>query len=145
MSAPLIAKRPPPNFVLCTDRWTQPFWDAARQHRLVAARCASCGHFRMPPTPFCPNCRSQDIHWSTLRGEGLVYSYTVVSRAVLEGMDQHIPYVPAVVSLPDADGVRLISNVVDAPIDSIRVGSPVRVVWDQISPHVVVPRFTLIV
>ena len=97
----------------------------------------------MPPTPFCPNCRSQDIHWTTLSGEGVIYSYTIVSRALLEGMDQHIPYAPAVITLPDADGVRLISNVVDAPIDSIRVGCPVQVVWDDISNDVAVPRFIL--
>jgi uncharacterized OB-fold protein len=142
----LIAQRPPTaGFVLSTNQWTQPFWDAAREHRLVAARCAECGRFRMPPTPFCPNCRSQAIQWTTLSGLGTVYSYTVVSRAMLAGMDECLPYVPAVISLPDAGGVRLVSNVVDAPIEEIRVGREVRVVWDDAPEGAVLPRFALVV
>jgi uncharacterized OB-fold protein len=35
------------------DDATQPFWDAARQDRLVAPRCTNCGTFRLPPAPFC--------------------------------------------------------------------------------------------
>ena len=29
----------------------------ASEHRLVAPRCTNCGEFRMPPAPFCYNCR----------------------------------------------------------------------------------------
>jgi uncharacterized protein len=98
----------------------------------------------MPPTPFCPNCRSQAIHWVTLSGRGTVYSYTVVTRAVLAGMDEFLPYVPAVISLPDAGAVRLVSNVVDAPVAEIRVGSEVQVVWEDAPEGVVLPRFVLV-
>ena len=94
------AKRPPPElFKLSTNAWTQPFWDAAANHTLVAARCAHCGHFRMPPTPFCPRCQSQRIDWPVLSGRGEVYSYTVVERAILPGMEPHLPYVPAIITL----------------------------------------------
>ena len=138
-----IAKRPPPElFKLSTNAWTQPFWDATARHELVAAQCADCGTFRMPPTPFCPCCQSQRIDWQTLSGRGEVYSYTIVERAILPGMDEHLPYVPAVITLDGAGGVRLISNVVDVELADIRVGMAVQVVWDDVPGQgVAVPRF----
>ncbi len=30
------------------DETTQPFWDAAKQNRLVAPKCVQCGTFRLP-------------------------------------------------------------------------------------------------
>ena len=138
-----IAKRPPPElFKLSTNIWTQPFWDATARHELVAARCADCGNFRMPPTPFCPCCQSQGITWTRLSGRGEVYSYTIVERAILPGMEAHLPYVPAVVTLDGAGGTRLISNVVDVDVAAIAVGMPLQVVWDDVpDAGVAVPRF----
>lgn len=140
----LFAKRPPPGlFDMVTNAWTQPYWDAARQHRLVAPRCQACGSFRMPPTPFCPACRSQAIDWVTLSGKGRIYSYTVVSRAIFPGMEASLPYVPAVIALADAGGIRLISNVVDAPLAAIAIDAAVSVLFDDLEGGVSVPRFTI--
>lgn len=137
-----IARRPPPElFKLSTNAWTRPFWDAAARHVLVAAQCADCGTFRMPPTPFCPCCQSQRIDWRTLSGRGSVYSYTIVARAILPGMEAHLPYVPAVITLEGAGGVRLISNVVDVGVADIAIDMPVSVVWDDLPGAVAVPRF----
>ena len=138
-----IAKRPPPElFKLATNAWTKPFWDAAALHRLLVAQCAACGECRMPPTPFCPACQSQHINWQTLTGLGEIYTYTVVDRAILPGMTDHLPYVPAVITLDGGGGVRLISNVVDVELSDLFVGMKVTVLWDHLSEGVAVPRFT---
>ena len=138
-----IAKRPPPYlFKLSTNAWTQPFWDATARHVLLVARCAGCGHCRMPPTPFCPACQSQAIDWKPVSGRGEVYSYTVVERAILPDMQAHLPYVPAVITLDDGGGVRLISNVVEVEVSAIRVGLPVQLVWDDLpGGALALPRF----
>jgi uncharacterized OB-fold protein len=137
-----LAKRPPPDlFKLATNAWTQPFWDAAAQHRLVVAQCGTCGTCRMPPTPFCPACQSQQIDWKTLSGLGEIYTYTIVDRAILPGMADHLPYVPAVITLEGGGGVRLISNVVDVALAELAIGMPVQVVWDDLREGVAVPRF----
>jgi uncharacterized OB-fold protein len=139
-----VAKPPPPElFRFAEDAWTKPFWDAAREHRLTACRCGACGRFRMPPTPFCPTCRSQDVEWPTLSGRGVIYTFTVVQRAVVPAMAAHIPYVPAVIELEGADGVRLISNIVDAPLAAIEVGAPVRAVWEDRDDGATLVRFKL--
>ncbi len=140
MTAP-IAKRPPILSKLVTDQWTKPFWDAAADHRLVAPRCGNCSRFRMPPTPFCPHCQSQSIDWIELSGEGIVYSYSIVTRALVPGTEDALPYITAVVTLRDAGDTRLISNIVDVAIDRIQVGDAVTVVWDDQINGVTIPRF----
>jgi hypothetical protein len=50
----------------------------------------------------------------------------VIERAILPSMAAHIPYVPAVIELPDAPGIRLIASIVGAPI-----GGPVHALWED--------------
>ena len=138
------AKRPPRQlFKLSVDRWTAPFWEAAARHRLVVPRCCTCGAFRMPPTPFCPGCQSQRLDWIEIAGKGTVYSYSIITRATVPSMEECLPYVPAIVTLEQAGGVRLITNIVDVPVDSVHIGLGVCLVWDDLEPGVSLPRFTL--
>lgn len=143
-AAPRTAQRPPDSlFTLVTDQWTQPYWDAAAEDRLVAARCGDCGHFRMPPTPFCPHCRSQSIDWVELPGTGTIYSYTVVERAILPELTDCIPYVPAVVEPDGAPGIRLITNIVESAVDDIVSGARVSVLFDPVEGGAI-PRFRIV-
>jgi hypothetical protein len=86
---------------------TEPFWQAAKERRLVAPQCAVCGTFRLPPTPFCPNCQSKSVNWVDLGGDAIVYSFAVVHG--FPGMPDLV-LVPAVLDLPDAPGARLVSD-----------------------------------
>lgn len=139
-----VAKRPPDSlFQLATDAWTKPYWDAAAEGRLAIARCGACGAYRMPPTPFCPHCRSQTVEWTAASGRGTLYSYSVVERAIMPEMEGCVPYVTAVVELADAGGVRLITNIVDVPIGALAVGLPVRAVFDRLTGGAAIPRFIL--
>jgi uncharacterized OB-fold protein len=136
-------KMPPPELVnINPDQWTAPFWAAAAEHRLVCAQCRNCGRYRMPPGPFCPRCRSQEVDWPQLSGRGTVYTYTIVTHAVAPALRDHVPYAVAAVSLPDADGVRLLGNVVGVDSDDLAVDLPVQVEWADIRDGVSVPRFT---
>lgn len=128
--------------VLTPDSWTEPFWVAAAQHRLVVPRCTSCGTYRMPPSPFCFVCRNQEVDWVDQDGTGRVYSFTVIRHAVVALMRDSLPYVVAVVELPDAGGVRLVANVVGVDPSAVEIGMPVRVVWDDVDEGVAVPRVT---
>ena len=51
-SSVVMASRPVPTV---TDD-SAPFWEAARDGRLVAQRCAGCGELHHPPRPECPRC-----------------------------------------------------------------------------------------
>ncbi len=126
---------------LAPDPWTEPFWLATREHRMVAPRCKQCSAFRMPPTPFCWKCRTQEVDWVELSGRGTVYTFNVTRQALVPFLRGAVPYVVAVIELEGAPGVRLISNVIDVDPALVRIGMPVRVAWDDIDDNVTIPRF----
>lgn len=139
-----IAQPPPPGLAkIDSNQWTEPFWAAARRHALCFARCHDCGHFRMPPTPFCPRCHAQDIDWVEVTGGASLYSYTIVDRAIMPGMDDNLPYVPAIVEFADAPGIRLISNIVKSELGRIRIGQALRLEWIDHDDGYALPVFSV--
>ena len=120
---------------------TRPFWDACRRHQLVIQRCTGCGSFRHLPTPVCWKCRSFAHEWVPVSGRGTVFTHAVVHRAFLPELAAHVPYTVVVVTLDDAPGVRLVSNLVGATPGEVRVGLPVEVLFDDVAADVTVPRF----
>jgi len=139
-----IAKAPPDElFELATDAWTEPFWAAARQHRLVMPRCAACGKAREIGSPFCHHCQSQELEWVEVSGRARVYSYTVVRFPLIEAMKDAVPYVPAVIQLEEFPDNKLISNLVGMPLADVAIGMPVEVRWHDRADGVTVPRFGL--
>ena len=117
---------------LSPDAWTEPFWLAAAEHRLTVPRCRACGVHRMPPGPFCPACRSQEVDWTEVSGMGTVYSYTVARHALIPELAGSIPYVVGVIELDGAPGVRLVASVVDTPVAAVTIGLRVEVVWEDV-------------
>lgn len=109
------------------DRWSQPFWEAAAMHRLLMPRCGKCGRFRWPACSFCAACQSQKIEWVS-PGPGHIYSFVFVPDSHGEGEPPHI-MVPALIEFDGAKGIRLISSIVDTPIELIRVGADVTLDW----------------
>ena len=57
---------------------TAPYWEAAREGRLVVQECRSCRQLWHPPLPRCPHCHAADPGWREVSGDGTVYTYTVV-------------------------------------------------------------------
>ena len=121
------------------DTDTRPWWEAAAEHRLTAQRCTSCERLRHPPAPICAACRSTDFDWQELSSRGRVYTYTIVHRPVAP--DQDVPFIVIAVELDGADGLRMVSNLVDVPPDAVQIGMPVELVWEDMSDELAVPRF----
>ena len=53
-----------------------------------------------------------------------MYSFTVANREFAPGVTP--PYVVALVDLDAADGVRLVTNLVNVAVGEVRIGMPVR-------------------
>jgi len=132
-----------PDFMarLNPDPWTEPFWQAASEHRLVAPKCTNCGAFRMPPSPFCWSCRRQDVEWVELSGRGTVYTFIIARRALIPQLAPAMPNVVAVIELEDAPGCRLVGNVLGIDPEAVEIGMAVEVAWDDIDETVTIPRF----
>jgi hypothetical protein len=132
-----------PDFManIAPDVWTAPFWEATREHRLTAPKCTSCGEFRMPPAPFCWNCRTQGLEWIELSGRGTVFTFVIVRKALIPQLADAIPNVVAVIDLEGAPGCRLVGNVLQIEPEAVEIGMPVVVAWDDIDDMVTIPRF----
>lgn len=112
---------------------TRPYWDAAKEGRLLLKRCTACGEPFHYPRENCPFCDSGETVWSEANGDGTVYSYSVMRRA-------EPPYCIAFVTL--AEGVTMMSNIVDCDLDAVRIGDDVKVVFKPSADGQPVPMFT---
>jgi uncharacterized protein len=126
---------------ITTDPWTEKFWESVKAEKLTAAQCGACGHFRMPPSPYCPKCRSQDTRWPELPGTGTVYSYVVCHRAPFPGIPD-FDYIPVVVDLDGAPGARIVSNLFDIDPEEVKIGMKVKVAFTPIQGGWKLPNWT---
>ena len=129
------------------DRTNAGFWRAAAEGRLDVQRCTACGAHRHPPTEGCYRCRSLDWQWDTLPGTGRVFTYTWVVQPLHPAVEAVTPYNVTVVEVDGTEGeaVRLVTNVVDASDDTLRVGAAVTLACDRLEGEMGLPRFRLVV
>ncbi|HRH86619.1 MAG TPA: OB-fold domain-containing protein [Rubrivivax sp.] len=97
---------------------TRPFWEAAAEGRLLVKRCDDCGEHHHYPRDGCPFCGSVRTSWHQAGGQGTIYSFSVMRRA-------EVPYIVAYVTLDE--GPTMMSNIVDADADAVRIGQRVAV------------------
>jgi len=115
------------------DSANAPFWQAAADGVLLIKRCRSCTQAHWYPRPFCPHCQSGDVDWVAASGGGTIYSFTITRRA------DPVPYVLAYVALDE--GVTMLTNLVDAEMESLRIGQRVQVVFQPAEGGGAVPVF----
>ena len=109
------------------DAASAPYWEAARQGRLLIAECASCGRVHHYPRPFCPHCWSEDVHPIPATGAGTLYTYSTVYVNDLAPFRERLPYVAALVELDE--GPRLMTTIEGAEPEGLRVGMRVDAVF----------------
>jgi uncharacterized OB-fold protein len=116
---------------------TAPFWQGCAEQTLRFRRCATCAAPDFPPAEHCRQCLSFDVDWETSTGRGVVYSWTVVYRAATPVFET--PYAPAIVTLDE--GYQMLTNVIGASIEDLRVGLPVQVDFREVSEDLWLPYF----
>ena len=119
--------------------WAKPFWEAAREERLIIQKCADCGQYIFYPRIACPGCFSDNVDWTEASGRGVVYSYTVVENNAPSAFIQDIPYVVAVIKLEE--GVQLLSNIVGCAPDEVYCDMPVEVAFEKLTDEFTLPKF----
>lgn len=118
---------------------TQPFWDAARERRLLIKRCADCGAAHFYPRPFCPKCWGEQVTWEDASGAATLYTYSTVHVNDLPPFPERVPYVAAIVEL--AEGPRMMTNVVDCALDEVEVGMSLQVTYRDLDDEFTIPVF----
>jgi uncharacterized OB-fold protein len=111
------------------------FWKGVKEDKLLLASCAKCGYLQHPPSPMCPNCGS--VEWNVIEasGRGTVLSW-IVSRHPSQPDDA--PRIVALIQLKE--GVRLVSNLVEAGTDQVNNDMAVEVLFADVD-GVRLPQF----
>jgi uncharacterized OB-fold protein len=118
----------------------RPFWQAAREGRLLMQKCTACGDIHFPPDPVCPKCLSDKQEWVPVSGRGTLQSWIDFHRAYWPSFDDSLPYRVCLVQLEE--GPLLISNLV-GDSENAKLGAPVHVVFDKVTEEITLPKFSL--
>ena len=107
----------------------RPFWTGGERGELCLLRCRACKHWIHPPAPICPACLSREVAAEATSGRARVATFTVNHQPWIPGFAP--PYVIAIVELAEQTGLRLTTNLVGCAPADVRIGMPVRAVFEQ--------------
>jgi uncharacterized OB-fold protein len=111
----------------------EPYFQAAGEGKLLLKKCNQCGQHHHYPRAICPFCWSDKVEWTQAKGTGEIYTYTVTRRG------GPVPYCIAYVQLDE--GPRMMTNIVDTDLDTIKIGQKVKVVFKKTEGGQSVPCF----
>ena len=119
--------------------FSEPWFSACAEGRLLIQRCEDCGHYQFYPRVICSSCASSNVQWVEASGKARLTSFSVVRRAVSRAYEA--PYVVALVELQE--GPRMMSNIIDVDPQTVRIGAPLSVRFESWSDEVTLPVFTV--
>ena len=124
------------------DGLDAPYWDGLREERLLLQRCRACRHFQWGPEWICHRCHSFDLAFEQTEPDGVVYACERVWHPVHPALAAQGPYLVVLVELPQADGVRVLGNLLGPAEQAVRPGQHVEGVFEH--HRDVEPPFTLL-
>ena len=110
---------------------TQAYWEATKQGKLLYQQCSACQSVVFTPRAHCNKCGSIDLKALESKGEGTVYTYSVVRQNRQPAFAEMGAYSIAYIDLDE--GFRMLSSVVGVadPTTEISVGMRVKVEFEE--------------
>ena len=121
------------------DDESRPWWEALQRHELYIQKCRECGDTRYYPRALCTSCMSANTEWVKCSGRGKVYTFTTTYQNQTPGFRESLPYIMAYVELDE--GVKMLTNLVDCAPEQVKIGMPVEVVYEDVTPEVTLAKF----
>lgn len=122
----------------------KPFWDGAKEGKLMLPRCTACNRVHFYPRTICPYCHESSIEWFEASGEGYLYTFAVQQRA-FGGWGEEVPFVTAYIDLKEGDRIFTQLRGVDASKpEEIKIGAKCRIEWDEASEDVHIPFWRIV-
>jgi uncharacterized OB-fold protein len=115
------------------------YWTGGLSGELRIMRCQDCGWWLHPPSPVCRKCLSRHLAAEAVSGRGTVEAYTI-NHQQWSPTATPDPYVIAIVELPEQEGLRQTTNIVNCAVGDVHIGMPVRVVFEPLA-DVAIPLF----
>jgi uncharacterized protein len=116
---------------------TQPFWEAARDGKLLVQHCRSCAKKFFRPEIACPHCRARDWEWVESNGRGVLYSFSVMHRSPSPAFKA--PFIFAAIEMNE--GWSMFANLVGLELDEAEIGMALEVCFHAVSDKLTVPLF----
>lgn len=104
------------------DATSQPFFAAAAVGELIYQRCPQCDHAQHYPRMICTACGATP-EWHHAAGTGTMYSFTVIRQNGVAPFKSELPYVLAMVELPE--GVRMMGTLTGCDPEAVQIGMAV--------------------
>ena len=98
------------------------FFEELANGKLYATKCRNCESIYFPPQISCPICRTDDVEWIELSGDGVLLTYTKI-YVKPKSFSHYDNYIVAVGRLKD--GVN-VTAWLRADLDKVRVGAKVK-------------------
>ena len=117
-----------------------PYWNAAREQRLVIRRCNDCSQLHFMPRHLCPHCWSDQLEWVDAKGTGSIHSFSIVRRASDPAFASLVPYVLALIDLDE--GPRMMANILGSDALQSAIGDRVQVAFEARGDEAKLPQFT---
>jgi len=129
----------PEKLVPTIHSWTEPYWKAARERKLMIQRCKDCKKHIFYPRICCPFCFSDQIEWVEASGKGKVHSYTVVQNNPPSAFVKDVPFIIAIVKLEEK--VQMLTNIVGCDPEQVKCDMPVEVTFERVNDEITLPKF----
>ncbi len=100
------------------------FQQGCEQRELRLQHCGACGNTQFYPRLMCTQCGDDQLGWTVAEGRGTVASYTTARQSIDPKFKDLLPYVVALIDLQE--GPRMMSVIVDADVDTLKIGDAVR-------------------
>ena len=123
------------------DGLDAPYWEGTRNHELKVQRCRACGTWQWAAEYLCHRCYTFDLDFEPVPGEARIFSWQRPHHPVHPALAAACPYVIVLVEFPEADGIRMVGNLVDPPEGEIPIGARVEPVYED---HEGDPGYTLV-
>ena len=120
-----------------------PFYEAAKQRKLVIQKCQECGKIWWPIGYACPYCLSIEYQWAEMSGQGKISAWMRFHHNYFPSYSCETPY--NVVQIELKEGPRLISNLVienGVEEEFLSIGTPVETIFQDITDEVTLVKFT---
>jgi uncharacterized OB-fold protein len=105
--------------------------EASKEHRLLGARCPTCGRTYTGGRGYCPidSIPLGEEHEVDLPHTGTITNFTIVTPVQYPGQTETEPFVRAFVLLDDTDVILSYQEVIELPASDVKVGQRVSAVW----------------
>jgi uncharacterized OB-fold protein len=145
------------------DSERRGFYEEARAGRLCVQKCGECGLLRGFIGSACPFCTSLEWSWHPVSGRGTIYSYEIVTQAIVPALADWVPYPAVLVELDEQRNLpwqagregetvslRLVANLVrrddfgrPEAEEEVAIGKRVEVCFVELSEDMALPQFRL--